>query len=286
MQIRFEGALVRPYHRNEALAVIQYSVAKSNCRVYDNPCQIRTGRFCQRRIRRTDAACKARCKAGSRDAIDGEHNMKLNWATRITILRILLVVPFVSCMLKINDPELSAALRTTMRYISIVLFLIMAVSDGIDGYLARKRNQITRLGAFLDPLADKLLMTCACLLLASQRAHVEGFLLPHTVVVLIISKDLFLLLGFIIVYLYTSQVRIEPVFVGKAATTLQLAMVAAVLIAPEVSKVITDWIWFVRVLWWSAFGTAICTMLVYIRNGSRYITEYESAQGGANKPQL
>jgi len=197
--------------------------------------------------------------------------MKLNWATRITILRILLIIPFVSCMLKINDPDLSAAWQRAMRYISIVFFLIMAVSDGIDGYLARKRNQITRLGAFLDPLADKLLMTCACLLLASQRGRVDGFLLPPTVVVLII--------------LFTSEIHIRPVFIGKTATTLQLAMVAAILIAPEVSTVIPGWISFLRVLWWSAFGTAICTMLVYIRIGTRYIAEYESAQGGTNKPQ-
>ena len=194
--------------------------------------------------------------------------MKLNWATRITIIRILLIVPFVSFMLKINDPELSPTLQTAMRYVSTVLFLVMAVSDGIDGYLARKRHQTTRLGAFLDPLADKLLMTCTCLLLASKRAHVGGFLL----------------LGFVVVYLFTSQMRIQPAFIGKTATTLQLAMVSAILIAPEVSAFVPGWIWFLRVLWWSAFGTAICTMLVYIRNGSRYIAEYESAQGGTNKP--
>jgi len=212
--------------------------------------------------------------------------MRLNWATRITILRILLIVPFVSCMLKINDPELTESLRTVMRYGAIVLYLAMAISDGLDGYLARRKNQITTLGAFLDPIADKLLITCACLLLASQRGHVEtvsnqghvqDFLLPPTVVVLIIGKDLFLLIGFVIVYLITSRIHIAPVFVGKLATTLQLSMVAGVLIAPEVSSVWPDWIWFLRTLWWSAAGTAILATLIYIRDGSRYIEEYEQA---------
>jgi cardiolipin synthase len=235
------------------------------------------------RIRRIEVNWKPEGKAGIRNETNGADDMKLNWATRITILRILLIIPFVSCMLKINDPEFSPALQTTMRYISIVLFLIMAVSDGIDGYLARRRHQITTLGTFLDPLADKLLMTCACLLLASQRGRVDGFLLPPTVVVLIISKDLILLFGFIVVYLTTSEIRIQPVFIGKTATTLQLAMVAAILIAPEVSTVIPGWIWFLRVLWWSAFATAICTLIVYIRHGCRYIAEYE--QSLANKPQ-
>jgi len=209
--------------------------------------------------------------------------MKLTWATRITLLRILLIFPFVSCMLKINDPELTEVWRYAMRYISVVVFLTMAISDAVDGYLARRRNQVTKLGAFLDPLADKLLMTCACLLLASDRGHVEGFLLPPTVVVLIIGKDLFLLMGFIIVYLITMQIRIRPVFIGKMATTLQLTMVAGILIAPEVCRIIPGWIWVLRVLWWSAAGAAICATLVYIRNGSRYIEEYEN--GLANKAQ-
>ncbi len=203
--------------------------------------------------------------------------MKLSWASRITILRILLIIPFVSFMLKINDPALSPGVRNAMRYVSIVIFLVMAVSDVIDGYLARRKKQITKLGAFLDPLADKLLMTCACLLLASQRGHVGGFLLPPTVVVLIIGKDLFLLIGFTIVYFITSQIRIAPVFIGKLATTLQLSMVAGILIAPEISGVLSGWIWFLRVLWWSAAGTAILTTLIYIRNGSRYIEQYEQS---------
>jgi len=207
--------------------------------------------------------------------------VKLNWATRITIFRMLLIIPFVSFMLKINDPDLSGVTRDVMRYISIILFLVMAISDGVDGYLARRKNQITKLGAFLDPIADKLLITCACLLLASQRAHVENFLLPPTVVVLIIGKDLFLLIGFVIVYLITSKIHIAPVFVGKLATTLQLSMVAGILIGPEVSSILPGWIWFLRVLWWSAAGTAILVTLIYIRDGSRYIEAYE--QNLANK---
>ena len=203
--------------------------------------------------------------------------IRSNWANRITIFRILLIIPFVSFMLKTNDAALSDAARNAMRYVSIILFLVMAISDGVDGYLARRKNQITKLGAFLDPIADKLLITCACLLLSSQRGHVEEFLLPPTVVVLIIGKDLFLLIGFVIVYLITSKIHISPVFIGKLATTLQSSMVAGILIAPEVSGILTGWIWFLRILWWSAAGTAILATLIYIRDGSRYIEQYEQA---------
>jgi len=201
--------------------------------------------------------------------------MKLNWANRITILRVLLIVPFVSCMLKINDAALSEPMRNVMRYISIAVFFIMAGSDAFDGYLARIKKQVTRLGGFLDPTADKLLITSACLLLSSQRAHVGDFLLPPTVVVLIIGKDLFLLIGFVIIYFITLRFYIAPVLIGKIATTLQLSMVAAILLAPEISGFVPGWIWFLRVLWWSAAGTAVLATLIYIRNGSRYIEKYE-----------
>ncbi len=201
--------------------------------------------------------------------------MKLNWANRITIIRILLIIPFVSCMLKINDPALTPAMQNLMRYIAILIFMAMALSDVLDGYWARRKRQMTKLGSFLDPTADKLLMICACLLLASQRAHVGVFLLPPTVVVLIIGKDLFLLIGFVIIYFITSKVYIATLLVGKIATTLQMIMVAAILLAPEFSRIIPGWIWFLRVLWWSAAGTAILATLVYIHNGSRYIEQYE-----------
>jgi len=201
--------------------------------------------------------------------------MKLSWANRMTIMRILLVAPFVSLMLKTNDAELSAGMRDVIRYVSFSIFLIMAFSDAFDGYLARKNKQVTRLGAFLDPVADKLLITSACLLLVSQRGHVEDFLLPPTVVVLIIGKDLFLLIGFVIVYFITSHFLIAPALIGKIANALQLSMVAGILIAPEFSAVLPGWIWLLRTLWWSAAGTAILATLIYIRNGSRYIEKYE-----------
>ena len=201
--------------------------------------------------------------------------MNLNWANRFTILRILLIAPFVSCMLQINDPELSQHIRHLIRYSAVALFFLMAISDGIDGYLARKKKQSTKLGSFLDPTADKLLITAACLLLASRHAGVEGFILPPTVVVLIIGKDVFIFLGFLILHFLTGKVRIVPVFAGKASTALQLAMVPAVLIAPEVSSVLPGWLYFVHLLWWAAAVAAVLAALVYIRVGSKLIEQFE-----------
>ena len=208
--------------------------------------------------------------------------MKFTWATRITLMRIFLIAPFVMLMLNINKPEYPQSQRHFFRYLATAIFLVMAISDGIDGYLARRRHQVTKLGAFLDPLADKLLMTCACLLLASERAMVPGFKLPIEVVVMIIGKDMFLLIGFFVVFLFTQQVRVLPVRIGKVATALQLVMVAAILLAPEISGIsepFRHYIWFLRALWWSAAATAILATAIYIRAGSGYIEEAEKTNG-------
>ncbi len=185
-------------------------------------------------------------------------------------------------MLQINDSAHSAAFRLYCRYAAIVVFVLMGLSDALDGYLARVKKQITKLGKFLDPLADKLLITSACLLLTSERAHVEGFLLPPTVVVFIVGKDVFLTLGFLIVYFTTSQARISPEFAGKLSTALQLSMVTGILIAPEVSQVFEGWIWVLRVLWWSAAAAAIMATLVYTRQGALYIEQHEAEMANKN----
>jgi len=198
--------------------------------------------------------------------------MGLTLANRITILRVLFIVPFVILMFNTHVDKYG----NSMRYAAFVIFVLMAVSDGIDGYLARKKGQATKLGSFLDPMADKLLMTCALLLLSSQRAGIQGFILPITVVVIIIGKDLFLLMGFIIVYFVTQQVTITPAFLGKLSTTLQLIMVSAILLAPEISVVIPVWIWVLRILWWSAVGSAVLTTLLYVRMGTKQVAEYEA----------
>ena len=204
--------------------------------------------------------------------------MTLNRANQITIVRILLIVPFVICMLKVNELQHS----TLVRYIALIIFLAMCASDVIDGYVARVKNQVTKLGSFLDPMADKLLITCACLLLATEKTAVGDFLLPKPVVVLIIGKDILLLLGFIVIYLLTSQIRIEPLLIGKIGTFLQLSMVTAILIAPELTKLTNMWTYFMQFLWWAAAAAAILTTLIYIRLGTRYIELFENP---ANNPE-
>ena len=197
--------------------------------------------------------------------------MRLTLANQITILRILLIVPFLICMITANE----AARPVMVRYTAVSLFFVMAVSDFLDGYLARKRNQVSSLGTFLDPLADKLLITVSCILLASEKTAVPGYILPAVVVVLVIGKDMLLLLGFVIVYLVTLDVHIKPVAPGKTSTFFQLSMVLAILIAPEMVSVAGWWRYFLPFLWWGTASLAILSTFVYIRAGIRYIEEFQ-----------
>ena len=193
----------------------------------------------------------------------------LNWANRITLTRLLLILPFVACMVHINEETRG----DLMRYLSLARFVFMAASDAIDGWLARSRGQTTALGAFLDPMADKLLMTAALLLLASNIAGVRGFKVPMTLLVVVIGKDLLLALGFVVQYFITQQARIVPVLAGKLCTVVQLSMVAATLIGPEAERLIPIWRHLVWVLWWASGLTALWAMVAYLFQGVRFIEQ-------------
>lgn len=164
--------------------------------------------------------------------------MFLTLANLVTIFRILLVGPFVMCLLKAADPAFSVL----MRWTALGFFFVMAVSDALDGYLARVRHQATSLGAFLDPLADKLMITCASIILAIPDTSVAGFRLPLTVVVLIVGKDLLLLMGFVVTYFLTGHVHIQPVWAGKACTFFQICMVLSILLGPELAAAAGFWV--------------------------------------------
>ncbi len=225
-----------------------------------------------------NADTREKAWAGSLDRRVRRDRFDLNWPTRITLSRILLVAPFIACMLDINDPDLGERTRNGLRYVAIGIYLLMAVSDGLDGLLARRTGRTTTLGAFLDPVADKLLVTATCLLLISPRGHVDRFIPPMVVVAVVIGKDVLLVAGFLVVYALTSRLYIAPTPAGKLATCVQLVMGAAVLLAPELSRVVPAFDEALSALWWSAAGAALVAAVVYIRAGARYIEQGERTQ--------
>lgn len=149
---------------------------------------------------------------------------RLTLANKITIIRILLIPVFV--MFAIYYVR---ELKEWQRYAAIGVFLLAAVTDGIDGYIARRYSQKSRLGTLLDPLADKLLLVSALVLLSIDNG--EAFeQLPLWFPVLIISRDLLLLSGAIILQFMHGNFVARPRVVGKLATVFQMITLGWVLL--------------------------------------------------------
>ncbi len=194
----------------------------------------------------------------------------MGWPNRISVGRLLLIAPFVACLL--SQPG-----HPYLRHVAVGLFALMAISDFLDGYLARRLKDESPLGAFLDPLADKFLVTFAVIILAivgvregiEPQAKIE--LLPAWVAVAAVGKDLLVSIGFAVVYLSTTRVHIQPRRLGKWCTTAELVMVLAMLLWPEVYGLGRFGYYFVRGLWMAVVALAILATLDYIRAGSRFI---------------
>lgn len=140
-------------------------------------------------------------------------------ANKITIARILLIPFFIVQVLYYVDTG-----DEIHRLLAILSFALAAISDGIDGYIARRYNQRSELGAVLDPLADKLLLVSGVVLLS---LHNQPFLprIPLWLTATILSRDVLLLIGLALIHYMGSKVTIRPVIIGKMATVFQMTCV-------------------------------------------------------------
>lgn len=129
----------------------------------------------------------------------------------ITAIRIILAPIFIICL--INDQFLAA----------LIVFLLCAISDGLDGMVARLFNQKSKLGAYMDPLADKLVLVAAFIAL-SIRGN-----LPPWLAVLVIARDTMILLGISVFFLNRLELSINPFLLSKITTWAQFLTVLVVL---------------------------------------------------------
>ncbi len=201
--------------------------------------------------------------------------IRLGWPNRITIGRMLLIAPFVVCLLNQNEPG-----KEWLRWVAIGVFALMAISDFLDGYLARRLDSQTDLGKFLDPLADKLLITVAVVILCTSGVRLPdaagGMLrLPNWAAVGAIGKDLIVCVGFCVIFLVTGKPHIEARRLGKLCTVVQLVLVLAMLVAADMPA------WFRRgpeVLWIVSTLLAAAAALDYLRQGTRHLARFAAAQ--------
>ena len=145
-------------------------------------------------------------------------------ANKITILRILLVPFFVVEVLYYVETG-----NELHRLLGLLAFAVASILDGVDGYVARRYNQRSELGTVLDPLADKLLLVSAIVVLSFDHAPRLGQI-PLWLTGTIIGRDLLLGIGVVVVRLVVGHVTVRPRVTGKIATVFQMIAVLWILL--------------------------------------------------------
>jgi len=160
----------------------------------------------------------------------------------ITCIRIILVPVFV---IAIIQGRLTWALA---------VFAAAGLSDGADGLIARVWNQRSKLGAYLDPLADKMLLAAAFVTMAFRE------FIPPWLAVVVISRDVLILLGVLILFLSGASFKINPSLISKGTTCFQIAAVLAVLSKGHLGLPTQ----FIEGVFWAAGGLTIVSGLHYM----------------------
>jgi CDP-diacylglycerol--glycerol-3-phosphate 3-phosphatidyltransferase len=154
----------------------------------------------------------------------------LTLATKVTLLR-LLGVPVFAVLLVYYTLGLAHGDEVELyRRLALSLFVVVAATDALDGYLARSRHEITRLGRFLDPLADKTLLLSALILLTRPNLPQLEPHIPIWFTALVISRDATLAVGYAVVHHFAVTVEVQPRLTGKLATVLQMMVITWVLL--------------------------------------------------------
>lgn len=181
--------------------------------------------------------------------------MSLTFANKVTIFRILAVPVFIATVVYYN-PQ-----RDFLRFVSLGIFSLAVISDVIDGYIARRWREKTKAGAILDPLADKLLLISAFICLYLVKDFPDGVRFPLWFVLIVVSRDFFILLGCGLLYVVHGDLKIIPTKWGKATTFFQVSSVIAFLLQFQFSFLI----WFVTVFFTFVSGIG------YLRKGVKIL---------------
>ena len=176
----------------------------------------------------------------------------MNIPNFLSLLRIILVPVIVIFLI---ENEYAKAL---------MIFIIAGLTDALDGTLARLLNKQTALGAFLDPLADKILLSTSFISLS-----IFG-LIPGWLTVIVISRDFIILLGIMILSMMSIKYEIKPLFVSKITTALQIGTVFLALFLKSFTYDIVRHDLIIILSWLTAFFTII-SGLFYIFKGIRFI---------------
>ncbi|MEX1048146.1 MAG: CDP-diacylglycerol--glycerol-3-phosphate 3-phosphatidyltransferase [Akkermansiaceae bacterium] len=187
----------------------------------------------------------------------------MTFASKITVARICLVPVFAGLALYYGHTVRSGTPVEALRWWALAVFVTAAASDGIDGWVARRFNQCSKFGAFLDPIADKALLLTGVLVLSFIDWGAPGWRLPLWFAAVVLLRDCIILGGIKILYMHHRQVKIAPHWIGKVCTVTQMIAVGWVMlrvlpVSPGYPSAV------------AAFFT-VWSSIIYIRQGQRIL---------------
>ncbi len=168
----------------------------------------------------------------------------------------------------ISVPVVFWLLLTGESKLAFIVFVCAGISDAVDGYLAKRFDWRTELGAYLDPMADKLLIVSIFIALGVKAE------LPLWLVIAVVSRDILIVLAVLLSWLLDRPVRIKPLAVSKANTVAQLVLAATVL-ADEGFGLGLDRARLVLV--WITGALTLLSLFAYLKAWLLHMTGYESA---------
>lgn len=168
----------------------------------------------------------------------------MNLPNKLTVIRMILIVPFVFIMLTDVCGPMS-------KWIALAIFIIASLTDLLDGKIARKYNLVTNFGKFMDPLADKLLVCAAMICL------VEMGKIPSWIVIIIISRE-FIISGFRLIA-SDNGIVIAASYWGKFKTVFQMAMVILMIADIVFLNLVT------QIIMWIALALTIISLVDYLK---------------------
>ncbi len=176
----------------------------------------------------------------------------MNLPNKLTIIRVILIVPFVFIMLTDVCGDMG-------KWIALAIFIIASLTDLLDGKIARKYNLITNFGKFMDPLADKLLVCAAMICL------VEMGKIPSWVVIIIISRE-FIISGFRLIA-SDNGIVIAASYWGKFKTVFQMIMV--ILMIADIEAIAL----FTQIIMWIALILTVISLVDYLKKNWHVMDE-------------
>lgn len=151
-------------------------------------------------------------------------------ASKITVTRLLLVPVFAFVALAYGHSVAAGKPDESLRWTALAIFVTASASDALDGWIARRFNQFSKFGAFMDPLADKTLLLTGVTVLSCVDWGPDGWRLPAWFTAIVVARDCVIIFGLWYLHSRRHVIRFAPHWSGKMSTVTQMIAIGWVML--------------------------------------------------------